>query len=66
MAFWPRISSKTLPVFLWVCALTVLVAFATVLVSCGGSGSVMSTGGMATVHVSNQRPSELQIPEWRL
>jgi len=62
MAFLPRTSSRTLPVFLWVCALTALVAFATVLVSCSGSGSVMSTGGMATVHVSISDPPSCKFP----
>jgi hypothetical protein len=64
MACFPRIHSKTLSTFLWICSLTVLVALAAALVSCGGSGSgsVMSMGGMATIRVSLTDPPSCKFP----
>jgi hypothetical protein len=42
--------------FFWVGSLIVLLGLATVLVSCGGTGSMLSTGGTGTVNVSITDP----------
>jgi hypothetical protein len=48
--------------FFWIGSLLVLVGLATVLVSCGGSGSFMSTGGTGTINVSLTDPPSCKFP----
>lgn len=62
MGFFTRINSRTLPTFLWIGGLAALVAVVAALVNCGGSGSVMTTSGMATIHVSITDPPSCKFP----
>ena len=48
--------------FFWIGSLLALVGLAAVLVSCGGSGSSMSTGGMGTISVSMTDPPSCAFP----
>jgi len=58
----PRNNQKTLPALLWLGSIAALTIFAAALVNCGGSGSVMSTGGMATIHVTITDPPSCKFP----
>ena len=58
----PRNDQKTLPAVLWLGSIMALTILAAALVNCGGSGSVMSTGGMATIHVSITDPPFCKFP----
>ena len=62
MAFLPRNNFRALPALLWIGTLIALVAFAVALVSCGGSVSVMSNGGMGTVNLSITDPPSCKFP----
>jgi len=62
MTLLPLSSRKTLPAILWMGTLIALVAFAAALVSCGGSVSLMSNGGMGTVHVTITDPPSCKFP----
>jgi hypothetical protein len=62
MACQPRNKLKNLSTLTWIVTLVALVTFAAVLVSCTGSGSAMSNGGMGTVHVSITDPPSCKFP----
>jgi hypothetical protein len=58
----PGNTLNTLSTAIWIGCLIVLVAFAAALVGCSGSGSAMSNGGTATVHVSITDPPSCKFP----
>jgi type 1 fimbria pilin len=62
MALLPRNKPNTLSTGVWIGSIIMIVAFAAVLVSCGGSGSSMSNGGTGTVHVSITDPPSCKFP----
>ena len=62
MALLPRNKPDILSTAVWTGSLIMIVAFAVALVSCGGSGSLMSNGGTGTVHVSITDPPSCKVP----
>jgi hypothetical protein len=62
MARLPRNKHNPLSTAIWIGSLVVIVAFAAALVGCSGSGSGMSNGGTATVHVSLTDPPSCKVP----
>lgn len=52
----------SLPRLVWIGSLAALMVFAGVLISCSGSGSVVTTGGMATIQVSLTDPPSCKFP----
>jgi hypothetical protein len=62
MARLPRNKYNTLSTAIWIGSLIAIVAFAAALVGCSGSGSGMSNGGTATVHVSLTDPPSCKVP----
>jgi hypothetical protein len=53
---------KSVCTVIWIGSFIALVAFAAVLVSCGGSGSAMPNGTTGTVHVSITDPPSCKFP----
>jgi type 1 fimbria pilin len=62
MARLPRNKPNTVSIAIWIGSLIMVVAFAAALVSRSGSGSGMSNGGTATVHVSITDPPSCKFP----
>jgi hypothetical protein len=62
MALLPRNKPNTLSTAVWIGSMIMIVAFATALISCGGSGSSMPNGGTGTVHVSITDPPSCKFP----
>jgi len=62
MALLPRNKPDILSTAVWTGSLIMIAAFAAALVSCGGSGSLMSNGGTGTVHVSITDPPSCKVP----
>ena len=52
----------SLPRLIWIGSLAALMVLAGVLISCSGSGSVVTTGGMATIQVSLTDPPSCKFP----
>ena len=62
MARLPRNKHNAVSTGIWIGSLTVIMAFAAALIGCSGSGSGMSNGGTATVHVSLTDPPSCKVP----
>src|SRR4029077_3362555 len=62
MARLPRNKHNAVSKGIWIGSLTVIMAFAAALIGCSGSGSGMSNGGTATVHVSLTDPPSCKVP----
>ncbi len=62
MASLLHVRLAALPRLLWIGTLTALTVLAGVLINCSGSGSVMTTGGAATIQVSITDPPSCKFP----